>query len=107
MGMLVVLFLIITNIHASVEGPSSRGFSFIEVWYVGMFTPIVIAIAEYAAILAALKYKTELQYDTEVYGKIKMKRLIAHIDMTFLCMSFAFMVLFIMYYYFTIYSLIN
>ena len=40
MGMLVVLFLICTNIYSTVEGPSSRGFSYIEVWYIGMFMPM-------------------------------------------------------------------
>ena len=102
MGMLVVLFLIITNIHATVEGPSSRGFSFIELWYVGMFTPIVIAIAEYAAILAALKYKSDVQYDTEAFCKMRMKRLIAHVDMIFLCLSFVFILVFTVFYYITI-----
>ena len=107
MGMLVVLFLIITNIHSDVEGPSSRGFSFVEVWYIGMFIPIIIAMVEYAAILAALKYKTDLQYDTESFGKIGMKRLIAHIDMAFLCISIVFMIVFVVYYYCTINFLLN
>ena len=47
MGMLVILFLIYTNIYGKLEGPSSRGFSYVEVWYVGLFIPIVMAITEY------------------------------------------------------------
>ena len=57
MGMLTVLFLIITSIHANVDGPSGRGFSYIEMWYVGMFIPILVAIFEYAIILVVIKFK--------------------------------------------------
>ena len=102
MGMLVILFLIYTNIHGSLEGPSSRGFSYIEVWYVGMFIPIIIAITEYAIILATLKYKTENEYDTVVFGKITLKRLIAHIDVATLCLSFSFMIFFVSLYFLNI-----
>ena len=102
MGMLVVLFLICTNIYSTVEGPSSRGFSYIEVWYIGMFTPIVMAITEYAIVLAIIKYKTEVEYDAIIFGKISLKRLIAHIDIASLCLSFLFMIVFISFYYFNI-----
>ena len=98
MGMLVILFLIYTNIHGTLEGPSSRGFSFIEVWYVGMFLPIVVAIAEYAIILAIMKYKPENEYETFVFGKTTLKRLIAHIDVASLCLTFSFMIIFVSLY---------
>ena len=94
MGMLVVIFLIFTNIYGSLEGPSSRGFSYIEVWYVGMFTPIVIAIAEYAIILAFVRYKTEADYETTIVRNRILKRWIADIDVTFLVMNTCFMSLF-------------
>ena len=100
--MLVILFLIYTNIHATLEGPSSRGFSYIEVWYVGMFIPIIMAITEYAIILATMKYKTENEYDTVVFGKITLKRLIAHIDVATLCLSFSFMIFFVSLYFLNI-----
>ena len=98
MGMLVILFLIYTNIHGTLEGPSSRGFSYIEVWYVGMFTPIIMAITEYAIILAIMKYKTENDYETIVFGKTTLKRLIAHIDVASMCFSFSFMIFFVLFY---------
>ena len=102
MGMLVILFLIFTNIHATLEGPSSRGFSYIEVWYVGMFIPIIMAITEYATVLAIMKYKTENEYETIVFGKTTLKRLIAHIDVASLCLSFSFMIIFVSLYYLNI-----
>ena len=96
MGMLVVLFLILTNIHGTVKGPSSRGFSYIEVWYVGMFTPIVVAIIEYAALLAAMKYKTESQIDSILCGKTKMKKMVAHLDVMFMLLNLMFLSCFIL-----------
>ena len=42
LGLLVTLDLIFTNVYNSVEGPKSRGFSYIEVWMVGMQIPIII-----------------------------------------------------------------
>ena len=102
MGMLVILFLIYTNIYGKLEGPSSRGFSYVEVWYVGLFIPIVMAITEYAIILATLKYKTEVEYGTIVYGKTTLKRLIAHVDVASFCLSFLYMIIFVSIYYLNI-----
>ena len=57
LGLLVTLFLIFANVYNSVEGPTSRGFSFIEIWMLGMQMPILMGIFEYAALLAMKKYK--------------------------------------------------
>ena len=102
MGMLVILFLIYTNIYATLDGPSSRGFSYVDVWYVGMFLPIIMAITEYAIILAIMKYRTENEYNTIVFGKITLKRLIAHIDVVSMCLSLMFMIVFVSLYYLNI-----
>ena len=48
MGMIVTLYLISANVYNSVEGPKNRGFTYIEIWMVGMRIPIVIGIFEYA-----------------------------------------------------------
>ena len=56
LGLLVTLYLIMTNVYISVEGPKSRGFSYIEIWFVGMQTPILVGILEYAMLLAKKKY---------------------------------------------------
>ena len=102
MGMLVVLFLIVTTIHGTVEGPTARGFSYIEVWYVGMFIPIMVAIMEYAAILAMMKFKVDLQYDIELLGNIKAHTFIGYVDMFFLIFNLGFLCIFIFWYYSTI-----
>ena len=98
MGMLVVLFLIFTNIHGTLEGPSSRGFSYIEVWYVGMFTPIVIAIAEYAFILAIMKYQTDTEYEANMIRRRPLKRWIADVDVSFMGLNLCFMIGFVIIY---------
>ena len=87
MGMLVILFLILTTIHGNVKGPSSRGFSYLEVWYSGMFLPVIVAIIEYALLLATLKYKNESQYLT---------RFLAKVDIIFMWCSAIFLVIFIL-----------
>ena len=42
---------------ALVKGPASRGFSFIEIWMVGMQIPILVGILEYAFLLMRKKYQ--------------------------------------------------
>ena len=60
MGLLVTLFLISSNVYNSVTAPSDRGFSYLEIWLIGVQGPIVLAILEYGIILAwqeSLNYK--------------------------------------------------
>ena len=56
LGLLVTLCLIVTNVYNAVTAPSKRGFSFIEVWMIGVQVPILIGILEYGTILAFKKY---------------------------------------------------
>ena len=63
MGMLVTLYLIVINVYASVEAPTSRGFSYIEVWFVGVQMPILFALLEYSCILVVMKLRDDLQID--------------------------------------------
>jgi hypothetical protein len=42
LGLLVTLDLIFANVYNSVKGPENRGFSYIEVWMVGMQIPIIV-----------------------------------------------------------------
>ena len=55
--MLVTLFLISTNVYSSINAPPERGFSYIELWIVGMFLPIGFALVEYSIILGMKKYQ--------------------------------------------------
>ena len=57
MGMLVTIFLIQTGIYGSVDAPKFRGFGMLEIWYIGMQVPILMAILEYGLLLIAIKYK--------------------------------------------------
>ena len=47
MGMILTLFLIHANVYNSVDGPKSRGMSYIEVWMIGTQIPILVALTEY------------------------------------------------------------
>ena len=44
------------NLGHSIEGPKSRGFSYIEIWFVGMQTPIIFAIIEYGFLMGYKKF---------------------------------------------------
>ena len=61
--MLVTLYLIVINVYASIEAPTGRGFSYIEVWFVGVQMPILIALLEYVCILVVMKLRDDLQVD--------------------------------------------
>jgi len=52
MGMLITLFLILINSYNSVDAPPDRGFSSIEVWFVGTQAIILLAVIEYGIVLA-------------------------------------------------------
>lgn len=52
LGLLITLYLIASNVYNSVEGPPSRGFSYIEIWMIGVHIPMLVAIFEYGLILA-------------------------------------------------------
>ena len=42
MGLLVTLYLISANVYNSVSAPPGRGFSYIELWAVGMQIPLLL-----------------------------------------------------------------
>ena len=52
---MVTLYLIAANVYGTVEGPKDRGFSYIEIWMVGIQITILLAIFEYAIVLALIK----------------------------------------------------
>ena len=49
--MIFTLCLISFNVYNAIDGPPSRGFSYIEIWMVGMELPIFVAALEYSIIL--------------------------------------------------------
>ena len=95
MGLLVTLYLIASNTFNSVKAPQNRGFSYIEIWTVGVQIPILMAIFEYGFVLALLKYKT-YEYDEE---KLEMGMKIKKIDMWSSVASAIFIALFDIIYW--------
>ena len=57
MGLIVTLYLMLINTFTSVNAPKTRGFSYIEMWFVGVQIPIVWALLEYGIILAVIRNK--------------------------------------------------
>ena len=71
MGLLLTVFLIITNNYNSIEGPDDRGFSFIEIWMVGIYSQILFAIVEYAYLMAKKRHNLMLIYPNNEQEEIK------------------------------------
>ena len=58
--MILTLYLISANVYNAVDAPTTRGFSYIEVWILGTQAPILLALLEYGFILHLKKTsKTE------------------------------------------------
>ena len=55
MGMLVTLCLISCTVYIAVDAPPHRGFSYIELWFLGTQLPILFAMVEYSMILGCYK----------------------------------------------------
>jgi hypothetical protein len=56
LGLLVTLDLIFANVYNAIKAPESRGFSYIEIWMVGMQIPIIVGILEYALLLTMKRF---------------------------------------------------
>ena len=61
LALLVTLELISANVYIAVKHPESRGFSYIEIWIVGMQIPIFVGIFEYAFLLAMKRFQKPLK----------------------------------------------
>jgi ABC-type uncharacterized transport system permease subunit len=75
MGMLTMLYLIQINTYNSAKAPPKRGFSSIEVWFVGMQVPILIAIFEYGFLLAMKKFLRETMEDKNLNPENLFKKM--------------------------------
>ena len=106
--MIVTLYLISANVYNSVEGPKSRGFSYIEFWMIGTQAPILLALVEYGFILFLKKnsYKVEdkkesLNTETQ---KQNLDAKIKKLDFATMIISFLYFVIFsIVYWIFALY----
>ena len=71
LGLLLTLNLIVVNIYNSVSAPEQRPFGYLEIWMIGVMTPILVGIYEYGCLLAWKKY-TKSNKVNEKTGKYKM-----------------------------------
>ena len=67
MGLIITLYLILINTFTSIKAPESRGFSYIELWFIGAQVPIVWALLEYGIILAILRRKESKSMTKSIY----------------------------------------
>ena len=90
-----MLYLIQINTYNSAKVPPKRGFSSIEVWFVGMQVPILIAIFEYGVLLAMKKFLGET-----LEGKnLNPEKLFRKIDLLFFIICSVYFVLFTLWYF--------
>ena len=96
--MLVTVFLIQTGIYGTIDAPTSRGLGFLEIWYIGMQVPIMVAIIEYGFVLIIMKYKG-LENEVKIGDKsIKLDKLMKIIDLLSFFGCLAFCISFKIYY---------
>ena len=95
MGLLVTLYLIAANVYNSVNAPKNRGFSYIEVYGLGVQVPILFAIIEYGVVLATLKNNSHADDETKFWLNKKLKK----VDMFSVMASAIFIILFNLIYW--------
>ena len=64
---MITLDLIATNTYNSVKAPSGRGFSYIEIWLLGIQIPILLAIVEYGILLTIKRMSKQEVGETKVH----------------------------------------
>ena len=94
-----MLYLISTNVYNSVDAPSHRGFSYIEVWQVGAQLPILIALFEYGFVLFLKKggYGHEISQNEDSHINERKQNLdvrIRQLDYATMTISFLFFLIF-------------
>ena len=94
MGLLVTTYLIAWNVYGSIDAPPSRGFSYIELWMIGMEIPIVLALLEYSFILGM---KRSLGGRLKSIGNIDSA--IARIDVATMIISMLYFIAFSLSYW--------
>ena len=96
MGLLITLFLILTNVYNSVKAPMSRGFSLIEVWLLGTSFPILAAIIEYAYIMSLQNKKSSKMWGKELEDHSEYLKKVDQI--AFLSASIYLLIFFLIYW---------
>ena len=92
LGLLLTVFLIITNNYNSVNAPADRGFSFIEIWMVGIYLQILFAIFEYSYLIVQNRNKVMAIDSSEEH--VSIKKLSKELDRKAMLASLVYFVLF-------------
>jgi hypothetical protein len=96
MGMIVMLYLISTNVYNSVDDPTSKGFSYyIEIWMIGTQIPILLALVEYGFILYLKKISMKFEDTNEMLERGKPKQ---KLDDKIKMLDFATMIISLIYF---------
>ena len=105
MGMLVTLFLISTNVYSSINAPPERGFSYIELWMVGMQLPICIALVQYCIILGVKKNQKTNDENSKIFVnrksnmELNIDTIFKNIDNVFFALSTVYFTVFCLCYW--------
>ena len=104
MGMILTLYLILSNVYNSVNAPYDRGFSYIEVWILGTQLPILLAFFEYGYVLYLKKNEAKIGAQNQVMNprdpKPTLDDMIKKLDFVTMTISFIFYVTFGSLYWF-------
>ena len=99
MGMLIVPYLIQINTYNSVKAPPKRGFSTIEIWFVGIQAPILLAVLEYGCLLATKKFWPKREFGQKGINLTK-EELFRYVDLCTFCVSIIYLLTFNVLYWF-------
>ena len=99
MGMLIMLYLIQINTYNSVKAPPKRGFSTIEIWFVGIQAPILLAVLEYGCLLAMKKFWPKQDFGVKGINLTK-EELFRYVDLCTFCVSIMYLLTFNVLYWF-------
>ena len=99
MGMLIMLYLIQINTYNSVKAPPKRGFSTIEIWFVGIQAPILLAVLEYGVLLAMKKFWKQQEFGVKGI-KMTKEDMFKYMDLCAFCVSLVYLLTFNALYWF-------
>ena len=99
-GLLITLCLITINTYNSVNAPSRRGISYIEIWMVGFLIPIILATVEYGILLFILKYQERLVNMSLIKDGRDVETLSKKVDMVTLILLSLYQLIFFLVFWF-------
>ena len=98
MGMIVTLYLISANVYNSVEGPKSKGFSYIEIWMIGTQIPILLALVQYGFVLYLKKFSKMFEVKNYKLGVLELGKPEQNLDEKIKKLDFVTMIISFIYF---------